>query len=269
MLKFSEETYETNLSIRYVFEEGINNKDFLVVVFSGFNSPNAEVKHSYNYIRSLRQIDCNKLFILDSYGPRGCYYIGENMSFEVETSVVSLITFIARKLDIKWSNIITAGSSKGGSAALYYGLKYNVGHIICGAPQTLIADYINRVTEETANYMLGTINQSEKAVQLNQIIYKQLSKDVLSKIHLLSSESDSQYKTQVEPFLNTMENLGINFSATIDNKMKSHSDIATHFPSFLVNTLLLIMYDVSIKDRVLKKIYNIWRLYKRPGIKGN
>ncbi|AHF08479.1 hypothetical protein DESME_04470 [Desulfitobacterium metallireducens DSM 15288] len=234
---FSGKIYKTNSPINYVLQKGVTNTHLLVIIFSGFNSPEDKIQHSYNYMRVLSPIDCHKLFILDSYGPRGCYYLGQNMSFEVETSVLSLITSIVRRLNVDWQNIVAVGSSKGGSAALYFGLKYNFGYIIAGAPQVLLADYINKTTVETARFILGEDNPKENSIHLNEIIFKQLDKIVDTEIYLLSSENDWQYQIHVKPLLDEMDKHNVKYHIKIDNAMKSHGDIATYFPNFLLNLL--------------------------------
>jgi hypothetical protein len=243
---FNEQIYNSNLPINYVLEEE-SNSNYLVIVFSGFNSPKVKIKHSYNYNRTLSSIRCNKLFILDNYGPRGSYYLGENMGFEVETAVISLITNISSKLKIPFGNIIAAGSSKGGSAALYFGLKYNLGYIISGAPQTKIADYINVAAKDVAQYMLGVENREANISKLNNIIFKQLDKEIITKILILTSENDVQYTEHVKPLINEMEKREINFSATVENKMENHGEIAKYFPPYLINSILKITDNFEIK----------------------
>lgn len=254
MFKFTEDVYESNLPIRYVFEEANKNKDYLVVVFSGFNPPNAKLANSYNYIRTLRNIDCHRLFILDNYGPRGSYYLGSKDSNEVESSIVSLIQYISRKYNIKQENIITAGSSKGGSAALYYGLKYHFGYVIGGAPQTKIADYIKKNTIETFEYMLGNQPTDEEVNKLNNIIFKQLKEDCMTKIHLLTSENDIQYKPHILPFVEKLNKKKINYKLDINNRIENHNAIAVHFPLYLLSNLANIMYQINIKDLQLEKL---------------
>lgn len=245
---YEERVYTSNLPIKYVIEKADIESNFLVVVFSAFNSSNQAIQYSYNYIRTLKNINANKLFILDNYGPRGSYYLGEKMKLDVETSVFSLITYIARTLNISLENIIAVGSSKGGSAALYFGLKYNLGYVIAGAPQTKISDYIQEVTTETADYMLGLGRDSNNVEALNQIIYKQLNKEILTQIHMLSSIYDSQYKKHVYPFLKYLEERDIPIDILIDNNMKSHADIAKYYPKYLNYKLLEIIYGTKVKN---------------------
>lgn len=278
-MNIDEKVYKSNCDIKYFFSPCSYKSAYLVVVFSAFNSPEAERQISYNYISALSNIDCNKLYILDSYGPRGSYYIGEEMNFEFETSVISLITYIASGLNISLKNVISAGSSKGGSAALYFGLKYNFGNIISGAPQTRIADYIISVSPVTADYMLGTNREKSKIDKLNNIIFKQTDKPILSQIYLFTSENDWQYQFHVEPFVKRLNEKNENLDLIKDNNMKSHGDIALFFPKFLQNKLLEIVLgikiekiDFSIGDNKvmfkLKYIYNQWGGYSRKSYWG-
>ncbi|MGM0876422.1 MAG: accessory Sec system protein Asp2 [Bacillota bacterium] len=253
MFKFTENVYESNLPIRYVLEEGANNKDYMVVVFSGFNPPNAKLANSYNYMRTLKDVDCHRLFILDDYGPRGSYYLGSKEAYEVEASIASLISYIARKYGVKQENVITAGSSKGGSAALYYGLKYNYGHVVAGAPQTRIADYVQRNTKETFEYMLGDNPNEGEIKKLNQIIFKQLHEKSLTKLQLLTSENDIQYKRHIEPFVKELDKLGMNYQLTVNNQIENHNAIAVHFPLYLMTHLSNIIYGINIKNLQLNK----------------
>lgn len=257
-----EHTYNSNLPIKYVFSEGKGNKDYLVVVFSAFSRENDEIKHRFNYIRSLNHIDCHRLFILDNYGPRGCYYLGANMDFEVETSVSSLISYFTGKYGISQKNVITAGSSKGGSAALYFGLKYYYGHVIAGAPQTKIAHYVLRSAKDTAAYMFGESHPSGEAIQkLDQIIFEQLNKEIGSKVYLLSSEHDSQFPIHVRPFLDLLKQKQINSHIEINNDIKNHSQIAQHFPYFLQKILYQLIYGLDL-EIVYEKMDNGVRLIR-------
>lgn len=128
----NEKIHVSNNGIRYCFKKAkFKNKDKLIVIFSAFSSDRAK----YNYINTLSLFDCNKLYILDDYGSKGSYYLGLNGMLDIETSVVSLISNIMHENNILFKNVISVGSSKGGTAALYYGMKYNYGNIIVGAPQ--------------------------------------------------------------------------------------------------------------------------------------
>lgn len=255
MFNYEEKLYKSNLEVRYVLVNGKYNREHLVIVFSGFNPPHEDKQHSYNYIKSLEGIDCNKLFILDSFGHRGCYYLGENMDLVFETSVMSLITHISRKLNVGWQEIIMVGSSKGGSAALYLGLKYNVTYIISGVPQIQIANFLIEENIDTAKYILGQQIEVKNINTLNSIIFNQLHKEIFSRIYLLTSENDSQFNSHIVPFINVLKERNIIFNLTINNDMKCHDEIDKFFPTYLIKNIFKIIFGIEIiKCRIINVI---------------
>lgn len=139
-IKRKEKKYANRL--KYILEKS-SMSDILVVVFSGFPG-NAKAK--YNYIRTLKSLNCNKLFLLDDFGykKRGAYYLGEGGDFYVQDLVKELILKTKDELNINY--IITAGSSKGGTSAIYHGLRVRANAVIAGAPQYFIGDYLNTDT---------------------------------------------------------------------------------------------------------------------------
>lgn len=64
-IKTHERTFENRL--KYLFFR--NHSDTLVVVFSGFSET-----PRYNYIRTLKHVKFDKLFLLDDFAYRGSYY---------------------------------------------------------------------------------------------------------------------------------------------------------------------------------------------------
>lgn len=248
-----EKIYHSNLPVKYVLESNNEYSSKLIVIFSSFNNPIEENQHVYNYMKTLKNIKCNKLFILDSYGPRGCYYLGENMTFEFETSVISLLTYVASKLGVNFTDIILCGSSKGGTAALYFGLKYNISRIITGCPQVYIADYILANCTKTSKYIMNDIENSNHINKLNNLIFNQLNKEINSQIYLFSSENDEQYTKHIKSFLNKVEKINLNIRFTINNSMKNHNEIDQYFPDYLKRTLIKMIYNIEIKDIEIKK----------------
>lgn len=244
--EFEEREYQTNLPIKFVLQRGIPGSKHLVIVFSGFAGKEDPIQHKYNYMRTLQNIKCNKLFILDNYGPRGCYYIGHAMSYEVETSVMSLISHIMNKLGIGFNDIISAGTSKGGAVALYYGLKYNFGNIIIGSPQTFIGEYVTYVAKDTADYIMGDKALDENRKRLNQLVFLQLEKEFFGEMRILTSTSDWHHEKHLLPFINECNKRNIPVKLLLDERIKEHGDIGTYYPEFLVKNVLELVFGIVI-----------------------
>ena len=249
-----DQIYNSNLGIRYYFNKAIfSNKDKLIIVFSAFSDD----KPKYNYMNTLSTYDCNKLYILDNYGSKGTYYLGLNGSFEIETAVMSLISKIVCENNIKFKNIISIGSSKGGTAALYYGMKYNFGNIIVGAPQYKIGTYLMDLSIKTyADEIFGDRSIASRIKYDNLI---RLISNNKPKIFLLTSDGDKQYERVLKSFEYVSEELSLNLKIDKCN-INNHSDIAKEFPSYLESKLSQILKDNKYKRLFIKKIIFAFKL---------
>ncbi|MYQ43919.1 hypothetical protein GTW40_02370, partial [Streptomyces sp. SID4985] len=65
------------------------------------------------------------------------YYMCRSMDFGIEDSVHRLIESTRARLGLTRDQVSLLGVSKGGSAALYYGLKYGYRNIVTVVPQFL------------------------------------------------------------------------------------------------------------------------------------
>lgn len=262
----NEKIHVSNNGIRYFFKKAkFKNKDKLIVIFSAFSSDRAK----YNYINTLSLFDCNKLYILDDYGSKGSYYLGLNGMLDIETSVVSLISNIMYENNILFKNVISVGSSKGGTAALYYGMKYNYGNIIVGAPQYKIGTYLSDLSIKIyAEEIFGEINLA------NRIKYDNLIRLVCnsnSNVCLLTSEGDNQYKKVLKEFENIAKELDIKLIIS-KCEIKHHNEISREFPKFLNEHLEGILKVNKIKNRltgsILQECKKIYKILKKEGDKG-
>lgn len=229
-----ERIHKSIRNIRYCFEPAkIFNKDKLIIIFSAFSKG----KPKYNYIKSLVSIDCNKLYILDDYGEKGCYYLGLNGNLDIETSVMSLLSKIMRENDINFKNIISIGSSKGGSAALYYGIKYNFKEVIVGAPQYKIGSYLSDLSiKQYGIDIFGEINESNR-IKYDNLIRKIVSDDTKTKVSILTSDGDNQYLKLLKDIEYLMDHKGIDFS--VDKcEIEHHNEIATQFPRYAYDKIV-------------------------------
>ena len=130
-----------NKKVTYYFKRN-KKSDVLIVVFSAFQS----AKHPhYNYIQTLKKINCNQLFILDNFSKSGLgsYYLGLNGNYFIPELVEGLIIHLNKKYHFRY--ITLGGSSKGGSSALLHGFSYKtikVDSIIVGSPQFRLGTYL-------------------------------------------------------------------------------------------------------------------------------
>ena len=260
-MNFNESTYQgSTKEVTYVLEEAAYNTDYLIIVFSGFAPVRSLNQYRYNYVRTLRRVDAHKLFILDKDSTRGSYYLGKEMSFDFEQSVSELIEDTITKLHIDKAKVITAGTSKGASAALYYALKYKFGQAIAGAPQTRIAEYITQYAKETAAYMLGDVDDEAKVAELNNVIYNQLDTNNETLLTILGSVHDKQYPDHIVPLVEEMDKRNHPYSLLLDENIKSHGDIAKYYPDFIVNKLLDLIHGFTVHPVHYEFADNVFRM---------
>lgn len=136
------------------------------------------------------------------------------------------------------------GFSKGGSAALYYGLKYNFKNIISTVPQILLGTYVDRQWNKVANRMLGENYSKEDVEVLDSLIPNLLKNDLeLNKnIYLFTSTKDIQYIEQIEPFKEYFDKYeNFNYLNTESRFVDRHNVVT----SYNLPILLSIKYALS------------------------
>ncbi|MBS5886669.1 hypothetical protein [Clostridium sp.] len=256
-----EKIFSSIYPIKYYFEKAkLNNKNKLMIIFSAFSTDEAK----YNYISTLKTCDCNKLFILDDFGRKGTYYLGLKGDFNIETSVMALISYIMSKNNILFSNVISIGSSKGGSAAIYFGLKYNFGDVIAGAPQYKIGTYLSDLSiSDYALDIFGEISDYNR-IKYNNLI--RLAANTSTNIYLLTSDGDNQYKKVLKEFEFVSRELNIKLN--IDKcEINNHGEIAREFPKFLYDKLDLVLNKSLINFNKANKSIIVFKNFIKKYLK--
>ncbi|TYS91890.1 accessory Sec system protein Asp2 [Rossellomorea aquimaris] len=235
--KIKEEAiYYGEKEIKYVFKKN-EKSNFLTVGFSGI--PKVGTPPRYNYMRTIMDIEVNQLFILDDHGMIGCYYLGENKDFAVERSIAGLIDKIAQENEIPKENIITMGSSKGGYASLYYGIKYNYGHVISASPQTKLGSYLirqNIANAYIAQYISGGVREQNK-VFLDDLLYEVVKEsEVFPDIRIHCGIGEMHYTEHVIPLQRALMDKGVRIEVDLEN-YSNHNDVLKYYPEYLRKTL--------------------------------
>ncbi|MBO4642261.1 MAG: hypothetical protein J5661_05345 [Bacteroidaceae bacterium] len=221
-LKLKEKIYQGRL--KYVLEN--NSSDTLVIIFSAF-SP----RPVYNYMYTLEKLrNADKLYILDDFGYKGSYYWYENGHNTPLILVKSLIQAAINRMGYK--NLVTIGSSKGGTCAIYYGLMFGAQHIFAGACQYYVGNYLSD-KPDILNAMMGETNEVVIA-KLNDMMPAHLRqhKGSTSLIHLLYSPNENTYDKHIIYLLADLKKYGIPFEEIIDN-FKDHNDVGKPFSHLL------------------------------------
>lgn len=227
ILLVKEKSFEGRL--KYLFFS--KNKDSLLIIFPGFGK---DKPRKYNYLLSLiktRKHDL--LYVNDNFGYMGSYNLFESGINYPEVLTFKLIDVIIKKG--KYKNLYFAGSSKGGTSALYFGIKFHANEIYAGACQFYIGDYVeNNIDPKVFKGMMGCDIEANKITMLNNILPDCIEKinGIPPRIILLCSKQDPTYNNHIVPLLKCLDSKKIPYEFIESNYVR-HSEVGNDFSSLL------------------------------------
>ncbi|NEB11998.1 hypothetical protein G3I32_24675 [Streptomyces coelicoflavus] len=185
--------------VEYRFAHSKGGNRHLTVVFANLFAPD-DYGWATGVLDGLRS---NILWIRDSFDGGNTYYLCKGMDFSVEKSVIGLISRVMESLALTPNDVTLWGSSKGASAALYFGLRYGFRNIVASVPQIRIGTFVRDVYPNVGRHMLGEAIPEENVRVLDAVLPDLLASGANpeARIYLVSSPQDEQYKDQVEPFV--------------------------------------------------------------------
>lgn len=128
------------------------------------------------------------------------YYLCHEMEFSIEKSIINFIDSILKNILFLKRIVLLLVSLREGVFLIYYGIKYNFKNVISTVPQFNIGTYVSKNWKKASKYMMGDISES-KIKLLDSLLGKQIENDLNTNknIYLLTSRSDVQYITEIEP----------------------------------------------------------------------
>lgn len=224
-LLFIEKKY--NHRLKYIYQN--NGSDTLIVVFSGF----AKRIPKYNYMRTLKESKVDKLFILDDFGHRGSYHWfvdGKDTPLKLTNGLIKHIT--EQK---KYNKLMMAGSSKGGTCAIYFGLEHHADEVFAGACQYHVGTYISTPNHrDVLEGMMGKDADQADIDKLDAILPTQLHNHAGAStiIHLCYSKEEHTYPEHIVDLIEDLKKNNIPFVERIDS-YTSHGENGIYFSAYL------------------------------------
>lgn len=225
-------------TIKYLFKDCKSDK--LCIVFSAF--PLKGTMPGYNYVRTLwKRGGINLLYICDDMvkiPTGGSYYLGNNGDYWGVEAIETLIKRIADRG--KYNKKIAVGSSKGGTAALIFGIELNFDAVVIGACQYKIGTYLNCAYHYRSLQLLTGMNRvSDDAIKLldsvtERIIYDH--KKSSTEIWFHYSSEEHTYIEQIQCLLADLRSNGYTLHENV-MRYSDHADVAKYFPEYLKETL--------------------------------
>lgn len=231
----SEKTFKHSNGISVIYKQKSNKFDFkhVIFVFSGFLNAKPG---NYDFANALNDCPAHVVWINDSFQGMYAYYLCANMDFSIETAVTDFIKHKLQELGLGFEHATATGFSKGGSAALYYGLKLPFANIVTTVPQSKIGSYVEKYWKHVAEHMMGVITPT-KIAHLDKLIIQQLkqARNLGKNIYLLTSEADTQYPSEIVPLLDDLKKFSnFNLIKTYSCFARQHNQITSHHTALLL-----------------------------------
>ena len=223
------------VTLKYMLERGTNEN--LIIVFSSCTRKG--IRARYNYVRTLKNVSCNKLFLLDDFAAdhRGAFYLGSNMQFEESDAVKQLIDRVREKTGAK--RLIFCGSSKGGYTALNFGLEYPGSYMVVGGPQYFLGQsLLDTENIDALKHIVGQVCR-EKIEYLNGYLPKKVLQNPYTdsqRIYLHYSDSEHTYEEHIRYLCSDLAGKGYHYSEDVAH-YKEHGEISLYFPEFLLHSV--------------------------------
>lgn len=210
--------------VTYKFRPAKQDRKHLIVIFSGFRN-----KDTYDFDGSVIDgLRSNILWIKDVFNDEYAYYL-YSQNKDLTISIYNLIEKIRIDLGLEKSHVTLTGFSKGGTAALYYGIKYNYTNIVSTVPQFKIGSYLKNHWPHVLPAMLDSSQGSVD--HLDSILGNVLNSDSLrtKNIYLFTSPSDEQYKTEILPNLYLFKKYtNFNYIETASPLVTQHNEVTRY-----------------------------------------
>ena len=155
-----EKIFKDEIDVRYLFFPSHSQSNTLLITFSSF--PEIDMLPQYDFVDCLSEFDCNRLHLLDDFGSRGSYYLCINKDYKIERSVSKLINKLCKRQKIVRK--IALGAFEGGTAAIYYALKYDYDTVIVETPHFYIGSHIKELPDACDILDFMANNKNQKAV---------------------------------------------------------------------------------------------------------
>ncbi|WP_367047276.1 hypothetical protein [Streptomyces sp. Je 1-332] len=211
--------------VDYRFRHSRNGIRHLVVVFANYDAPD-----DYGWSNGvLDQQRANVLWIRDQFDGHRSYYLCRDTDFAIEQSVLAVLHRFLDMLSLTPADCTLLGSSKGGTAALRFGLAHGFGNIVAVAPQFAIGSYVRDLHPRTARYMMGGPPSDDAVAELDALLPDTVrgTPHTDANIYVFSAVSDAQYRTQIKPHLMLFERCtNFNFVLSESVFVPDHTQVA-------------------------------------------
>lgn len=223
------------IQLEYKFSLPKRDRRHLVVVFSGGFVGGYDFDGS-----SFTRLGCSILWIRDK---QNSYYIQRNGNDVFERAVQDLIDKKAEDFGLEKNQITLLGTSKGGAAALYHGLKYDYSNIVASVPRIYPARGNLELRKPIVEGILGNLDEASIHEFDSRISDLLKTSDNRKNLYVFSSPDDVQYKTEILPNLAKFRRFdNFNYVETKSTNVRQHEDV-TLYNLPIISSILSMLID--------------------------
>lgn len=226
------------INLKYLFFK--KKSEVLVVGFQACHKDGAR----YNYISTLKGFNVNRLYIKDDFAEnhRGNYYLGCNGEYNVEKATMALIETYVKRTNAK--KVIFIGSSKGGYAAVNFGISFPGAIMIIAAPQYHLGNYLNcEYQMPNLRDILGEDITQEKIEKLNMRLKNKILNDMdgkTQKVFIHYSQNDHTYEDHIKDMLRDLQEVSVSINCDVKD-YTVHGDLKYYYPDYLRKSLRTVL----------------------------
>lgn len=163
------------------------------------------------------------------------------MQFNEEKATIALIDKMIA--ESKAQKVMFCGSSKGGWAALNFGLQYQHSYMICGGPQYYLGSYLgSSEANPTLVHIIGAYSK-EKVAVLDHYLENRIKEDSYADsqtVYIHYSDREHTYREHICFLMKALQEKGIRVECDVA-AYENNSDISLYFPQFLVRSVQKVM----------------------------
>lgn len=225
--------------LRFRYQPSRSDRRHLTVVFSGHRA-----RGTVDFEGAASNLRTAVIWIYDEFGPdsKVTYYLSDSGQNSPVELVSEFLSFAMQSLELSAHEISCIGFSKGASAALYFGLRSNVGSIIATVPPIWPG---SAARKRSPDVFLGMINrqldEDEETKRIDELIPDLIRSGAgaSTATYVLTSETDPRYWEQVEPNLGLLKLLpGLTMFKYDSGVIRGHSDVTP----YAIPTVMALLY---------------------------
>lgn len=215
--------------LKYRYQQGTSDRRHLLVIFSGFRNKGT-LDFGGAAIEAIRH---NILWIYDEFGGEGenSYYLLEKGRMVPRDTVLEFLEEVREAYDLTWQNMTFAGFSKGGSAALYFGLTLGAGAVISAVPQFYIGRYVRKNWPKPFDFMRAGKDTDAEQAEMDALMPDLLRehREAPTHVYILTSPADHQLAEEIQPQLENLRGLkNFNLITTESHLITQHNEVTAY-----------------------------------------